>query len=332
MRLYRDELLECDRVGKRIDLSMVDESSLPEAATLQQISHRNVVDVISAVEVDNYVNDPTMRVIEIITPYYKRGSITDVLLRGEVFSTHDAVLITQAALRGLRELHVGHRIAHRDIKSGNILLADDRVHALIADLGVAGRFDKFGEVVAVNNPTIYSPPELLTTGVLTAASDLYSMGLVLRELLGGRFRYENYNRADIVSDLEAGKVPLHAEDLELPIWTPTSLRKVIAKATHIDPKKRFQEAKQLDEALGRIRIANWNSNGAGVWEATHHATPAQKYRMEAKPLTDGMRISLKKRSANGWRRPVGYPDFDTSSFSTREARARFDTANDLAAS
>jgi serine/threonine protein kinase len=332
VRLYHDDLLDCDRVGKRIDLSMVDESSLPEAATLQRISHRNVVDVISAVEVDNYVNDPTMRVIEIITPYYQRGSITDALLRGEVFTTHDAVLITQAALRGLRELHVGHRIAHRDIKSGNILLADNRVHALIADLGVAGRFDASGKVVAVNNPTIYSPPELMTAGYLTAASDVYSMGLVLRELIGGRFMYEKYDRTNIASDLESGRVPLHAEDLEMPLWTPTSLRKILGKATHLDPSRRYQEAKHMDDALAKIRIANWISIGDGLWEVTHHADHSQKYQIQTKPIAGGVEISTKKRNGSNWRRSVGYPDFVTANLTTPEARARFDAVNALAAS
>lgn len=145
VRIYHDEILDCDRVGKQFDLSMVEATVLPEASTLQSISHPNVLEVVSAARVEGY-GDPLMEVIEVITPYYPRGSITDALLRGERFSGAEVLSIMGNALRGVRELHTRHRILHRDLKSGNILLTGAPIFALIADLGVAGRMDEDGLV------------------------------------------------------------------------------------------------------------------------------------------------------------------------------------------
>ena len=145
----------CERVGKRIDLSNLDDV-LPEPSTLQMIDHRNVVPVVAAAYVDGF--PAAFRVVELITPYFPRGSVTDALLRGEKFLPSQAVAIVQAALRGQSELHEVYGIAHRDIKSGNILLADDDSVANVADLGLAGQFDEHGMVPALNNPTLYSPP------------------------------------------------------------------------------------------------------------------------------------------------------------------------------
>jgi len=47
VRVWRDKYLECERVGKRVDLSLLD-GALPEPATLQSISHENIVPIVSA--------------------------------------------------------------------------------------------------------------------------------------------------------------------------------------------------------------------------------------------------------------------------------------------
>ncbi|MFJ2470769.1 protein kinase [Glutamicibacter sp. NPDC087583] len=330
VRLYRDEILKCDVVGKRLDLSMVDEKTLPEASTLKSISHPNVVTVRSASHVDGYVNDPTMRIIEIVTDYYPRGSITDALLKGEFFSGNEAVAIVRNALSGLRELHTKHGICHRDVKSGNILLTDPPVHSLIADLGVAGLFDEKGEVEAVNNPTLYSPPELLTTGVLTAGSDLYSMALVLRELVGGRFPYENYTREGVVHALQRGASPLSSQDLQLPPWAPKTLRRVYSKALHRDPNKRFGSAKDMDSALSKVRIASWKRIDESSWEARKNVDDNFCIRVDVRKTRLGLNMTVRSNRSGKFRRFQGYPDVQVPSLESKEAQQVFDAANTYA--
>lgn len=332
VRKYYDQNLDCELVGKRIDISMVDPNTLPEASTLQSIKHPNVVKIRSAADVDGYVNDPTMKVIEIITDFYPKGSITDAQLRGEKFAGYEAVAIVRSALSGLRELHIQHKICHRDIKGGNILLTDPPINALVADLGVAGKFDSNGFVCAVNNPTLYSPPELLMTGLLSASSDLFSMGLVFRELLGGHFPYENYSRASVEESLQQGDIAVSKEDRELPVWAPRNVRKFYAKAIHSDPKKRFQSAREMDAALAKVRIASWRQTDSNAWEARRLSSQKHCVRVEMKPEKKGYRMSIKSDHTGRFRRYPGIPDEVVDGLASSDAQGVFDAANHLAVS
>lgn len=329
VRRYFDPHLKCERVGKRIDLSMVDSATLPEASTLQSISHPNIVPIVTAADVSGY--DPTMKVIEIVTPFYPRGSITDALLRGEKFAGYQAVTTVRSALLGLRELHISHGICHRDIKSGNILLTDAPIHALVADIGVAGKLNEAGTVPTVGNATLYSPPEF-RSGVLTPSSDLYSMGLILRELLGGAFPYAAYSRHDVYESLDQGENPLSAKDRELPIWAPKSVRAVYAKATHTIPSRRYQTAKDMSAALSKVRIADWRQVSENVWEASHPQASSKRVRVTAETHADGYSMSIKKGSGEKWRRIPNIPDETVPAIDSSAARAVFTTANAFAVS
>lgn len=119
--------------------------------------------------------------------------MADALLCGERFTTHQAIALAQGALLGLGELHERHRVLHRDVKSGNLLITDGVRSLRVGDLGLAGRMDDDGSVPALDNPQLYSPPELVATGRWTRASDLFGMGVVLRELLLGPLPYDSYS-------------------------------------------------------------------------------------------------------------------------------------------
>ena len=327
VRLYHDDLLDVDRVAKRFDRSMLDATILPEARTLQAINHQNVVKVSLAARVDGY--DPTMDVIEIHTPYYRQGSITDALLRNESFAGPEALSIVQSALRGLRELHMTHRVLHRDIKSGNILLDDAPIHALVADIGVAGRMNERGTAPAVRNPTPYSPPEFFTN-VLGVSADLYSMALVLRELLGGRFAYETITRADVIARLEKGQRALTDDVLELPVWAPARLRRFYQKAIALDPAKRYQNARDMSGDLARVTLAIWEQTELNEWTA-HGGLESWLYTVTATPEAGEVRLSMTKLTRSGPRRIPGYPDTVVPSLKHKKAFKFFDQANEIAA-
>lgn len=328
VRLWWDPLLGCHRVGKRIDISgMEHDEVLPEAATLQMIDHPNVLKVVAAATLDGYPKP--MHVIELVTPYLRRGSITDALLRGERFTASQAVGVVQAALRGLAELHEVHGIAHRDIKSGNILLTEDHTVATVADLGLAGLFDDAGAVPALNNPTLYSPPELVLTGVLSRASDLYPLALVLRELLGGNFPYAEYTTAVIHERLIKGKVPVKAAHLTLPVWTPRALRRVINKAGHPSASMRYTTAREMDDALAAAKVADWHEVDAGRWEAGFVHDSTRAVRVDAVALkSGGWSMQTRVDRGRGWRRVT--PDVVVAGVDSAAARGVFDHATAIA--
>lgn len=328
VRLWWDDLLGCHRVGKRMDVSGLEhEEVLPEPATLQMIRHDNVVPVVAAARVDGY--PAPMRVVELVTPYFPRGSVTDALLKGETFLPSEAVAVVQATLRGLAELHEVHGIAHRDMKSGNILLADDHTVAKVADLGLAGRFDQHGKVPAVNNPTLYSPPELISTGQLSRASDLFPLGLVLTELLAGPFPYASYTTSGIAQRLLGGRSPLSSKDVQLPVWTPRPLRRIINKATQRDVSARYQSAREMDTALAAAVIVDWSQVETNAWEAPFTHRRGCRIRVDAHPKRSGeVSIAIRINRGRGWRRDA--TDVLVASVRSAQAQRVFDQATEMA--
>jgi len=326
VRVWWDQNLECYRVGKRVDLSSVD-GVLPEPATLQKIKHDNVVEVLAAPAVEGLI--APLRAIEIITPYYPRGSVTDAFLRGERFSATESVRIVQAGLRGLGHLHEVHRILHRDIKSPNLLL-DDIHMAKVADLGCAGALAADGTVEALDIPTLYSPPELVRTGVLTRASDIYPMGLILLELLRGGFDYEAYPKSVVTDRLLRGMSPLTLEERRRPIWLSRSLRRVLNQALQGQPARRFPTASAMDNALSRARVIDWAETDDHCWEAPYRHHRDRRIRIEAASRRKGgFRLSMHVDRGSGWRRH-GVTDVDVDALDSTVTRRFFDQATDIA--
>lgn len=327
VRVWWDDNLACEHVGKRIDLSGLDDV-LPEPSTLRGIQHDNVVPILVAPTVGGY--PAPMRVVEIVTPYYPLGSLTDAFLRGDRFTPIQSIRIVQAALRGLGHLHEIKSIAHRDVKSGNILLTGDRHVARVADLGCAGRIESDGTVPALGHPTLYSPPEMIGSGVLTRASDVYSMGLVLLELLRGGFNYASYSTLGIAERLMRGFSPLSTSDRIVPVWVSRSLRRVLTKALRSHPSNRYQTASEMDHALSRVTMADWVQTTEMVWEAPFIYHPGWQIRIDAaERRRGGFRLTTRIDRGSGLRR-YGVDDLDVDELGSTAVRNFFDHATDTA--
>jgi serine/threonine protein kinase len=326
VRTWLDNITGGEFCGKRLDISTIDqEGVLLEPALLQQVDHDNVVPVFAAAVVDGYPQP--MRVVEIVMPYYRRGSVTDALLRGERFTVSEACLHAQAALRGLGELHEQHGVLHRDVKSSNLLLTDDAHRLKVGDLGLAGKMDAAGTCPALDNPQLYSPPELVATGVWTRESDVFAMGLVLRELLGGPFPYDDYTTSEISSRLVRGISPLRLDDALLPVWTPRDLRRIVRKATNRRPAARYRTAREIARAISRASTADWTEVSVNRWEAACRQ-PGRRVAVEAARTRAGtVRLSL-LGYRTVWRRVV--PDTVVPALRSAAAAAVFDHATKIA--
>jgi eukaryotic-like serine/threonine-protein kinase len=184
VRKYRNELTDQLLVGKRVGtIGLESTFVVREATLLQQIRHDNLVPVFDVVRVTGLEIPPPMQVLEIIMPFYERGSVCDAFSRGVRFTLVEARDLALAALRGLSELH-DRRILHRDVKTPNLLLADDTTRVKLGDLGVAVPMDEDGTAdVLAHSPQLWTAPETYTVGRIDCRADLYSMGIVFHEVL-----------------------------------------------------------------------------------------------------------------------------------------------------
>lgn len=184
-------------VAVKIFSAMAEPNWAREAEIYQTslLRHKNILGFIATDKRD----DIGMTGYWLVTEYYPMGSLYDFLKRNSM-SMLDAIRMSFSIANGLSHLHVeifGTRakpaIAHRDLKSKNILVKNDGT-CCIADLGMAARYNSNSGIVDVPSNTRvgtrrYLAPETLENKLnlmdfeAVKATDVYSLGLVLWEIL-----------------------------------------------------------------------------------------------------------------------------------------------------
>lgn len=304
VRVYRNEITGQIQVGKRIDILGLDQTvAVREAKLLTTIDHRHVVPVTEVARVTGY--DSAMNVIELVMPYYERGSVFDALQAGERFSLAQARKLTIQALLGAAEIIERYGILHRDHKSPNVLL-DDNGNARIGDLGVAVPMEANGTAEAYPNAQLYSPPETFVTGRASRASEVYQLGLVAFELVNGPLPYDENPIGPVAARLEKGRRGPRPRDLVFQPQVPRRMRGVINKALSIDPADRYQNAAAMIDALRSVKMIDWrqtiDADNEKAWEGASVERPGRRYRVEAKQRRGGGWSLSGLQRVTHWRR------------------------------
>lgn len=163
--------------------------------------------------------------------------------RGETFEPARALSIVRQVASGLAVVHE-RGLVHRDIKPANILFREDGT-AVITDFGIAKELELDSELtqfgIAVGSPA-YSSPEQAQCLELDARTDIYSLGVILLEMLLGHnpFRGANYTQT-VMNHVQQSAPDLPAS---LAVYQPL-LQRMLAK----DPQQRFATCRELLSAL-----------------------------------------------------------------------------------
>src|SRR5262245_41504269 len=163
---------------------------LLEARAISALDHPNVCTLYEIGEADNGRMFLAMAFVE-------GGTLRDRLRAGPLEPLEAALLAAQVA-EGLGAAHA-RGIIHRDVKPGNLLLASGGL-VKIADFGLARLADQ--EPITRDGQTVgtwsYMSPEQIRGEEITAAADLWSLGIVLHEMVTGRRPFRGRNEPDLI--------------------------------------------------------------------------------------------------------------------------------------
>jgi serine/threonine-protein kinase len=184
-----------------------------------------------------------------VMPYVRGESLRQRLVRQAQLPIAEAVGIARDVAEALAYAH-GQGVVHRDIRPENILLESG--HALVADFGIAGVLDSVGgerlsaSGILLGTPAYTSPEQAGGSRVLDGRSDIYSLGCVLYEMLGGEPPFSGATGVAVLARQLAGVVP--------PLRTlrpdvPPGVERAVLRALAKQPEERYATAAELVAAL-----------------------------------------------------------------------------------
>jgi serine/threonine protein kinase len=235
---------------------------IDEAKVAAILNHQNIVQIYDLGKIeDSYC---------IVMEYVRGKDLRSVLSRGGKAGPHvgveHACLITASALSGLSYAHrkrdkgrdIG--IVHRDISPQNIIVSYEG-EVKIVDFGIAKAATKSSETRTgvLKGKLAYMSPEQARGKPLDARSDIFSMGVVLYEMLTGQRLFQGDTDLDTLERVRDARVePLPTE---LKDDVPKELEDILLKSLSREPEGRFQSASEMEEALqGFMRKAGYSTN------------------------------------------------------------------------
>ena len=250
VKVLKDEFTTDEEFIKRFEI---------EAQSAARLTHPNIVSIYDVGSEDN--------LYYIVMELIRGKTLKEIIVeeRGPLpwkWSVNVAIQIASA-------LEMAHKnnIIHRDIKPHNIIITEDGI-AKVTDFGIAK---------AVSNSTItafgttigsvhYFSPEHARGGYTDAKSDLYSLGVVMYEMVTGRVPFD----ADTPVSVALKHMQEEPEEpIELNPNLPIAVNKIIMKALKKDTTLRYQSATDM---LADLRRALKNPNGDFVEEREYDAT------------------------------------------------------------
>jgi serine/threonine protein kinase len=249
-----------------------------------------------------------------MTPFFSLGDMDDLLSRGLPGDIR-AIQLVSNALEGLSHLHV-HEYIHRDLKPQNILIGDSG-EAVIGDFGSVKKLGPGGSgIPGSGHSLLYTPPESFDGGLYTKSGDIYQVGILLYQLLGGFLPYDglkwlnkkelaehdriedSVDRSIYVDSVLKSRIKQSAiVNLQtLPSWVCVPLRRIINAACNLDASRRFGSASDFLSKLHSIKshVLDWQVKDG---MPTLHS----KTSFRLVPDDESQQYTVEKKVSAGWR-------------------------------
>lgn len=217
------------------------QSIIAERPVLMSIDHPNVVPVRDIVVEGSKLS--------IVCDLVQGQSLNQYLAGQETLSSSEACYISAQAAHALSAIHT-RNIIHRDLKPTNILLDQTAFPAVlkVADFGLAKLIDsslRHSQTTALADASAYTAPEILSGIAATPQSDIYSLGIILYELLCGITPFDGLAGGSI-TQTRLAQSPGRPEGLDNRLWA------IIDQMTAIDPVNRPNQASDIAVYLEQL--------------------------------------------------------------------------------
>ncbi|HEX7254330.1 MAG TPA: Stk1 family PASTA domain-containing Ser/Thr kinase [Gaiellaceae bacterium] len=230
-----------------------------EAKNAAGLSHPNIVSIYDRGEAEG--------TYYIAMEYLEGRSLKDRIVAEGALPIDAAIDATRQILRALGFAHRGG-VVHRDVKPHNVLLAPDGSERRykVTDFGIsrtsASQMTEAGSIVGTAQ---YLSPEQARGAPVDQRSDIYSVGIVLYELLTGKLPFTGETPLEIAMK-HLSEIPKPPSALRPEV--SVDLDMVVLRALAKDPAERFESAEEMDRELGRVAA------GSGVTAETADAATA----------------------------------------------------------
>lgn len=255
-----------------------------EARTVARLSHPNIIPIYYTGKTANHL--PYI-VMEFITGGSLHNQLQKLAQQGRLQTPVETLQQMRKIIEALGKMHQSG-IVHRDLKPANILLRDEAT-PLLADLGIASVSDattKLTRTGTTLGTPAYMSPEQVRGQELDGRSDLYTMGIILYQLLSGQLPFTAQNQVEYLRHhLRTPPPPLRQVKPDLASETG----QLVDKCLHKEPEKRFQTAEEMLTAVDRaIRAEQKNPTVSLIPSATLPTIKeAEIYSSAPRPATSG---------------------------------------------
>lgn len=215
-----------------------------EARAVAAVNHPHVVAVHSTGEDDQHRPYMVMELIDGL-------SIAEHLQKHGAFLPRAAATLAEQAARGLAAAHASGLI-HRDVKSSNILMERKSDAAKVIDFGLVREDTQETKLtmdgMLAGTPAYISPEQIVNPSTVDACTDVYSLGIVLYEMLTGTVPFRGVVRMTLQQVQHAEPQPPR----QLNDAIPRDLQTICLKAIEKDPDRRYRSANEFGDDLQRF--------------------------------------------------------------------------------
>lgn len=209
-----------------------------EAISASSLNHPNIVEMYDVGEDDGKYF--------IVMEYVEGRTLKNLIKKRGALTLPEVIDIMLQLTSGIAHAHESY-IIHRDIKPQNVMILEDGT-VKITDFGIAMALNsnELTQTNSVMGSVHYLPPEQANGTGATVKSDIYSLGILMFELLTGKLPFKGENAVEIAIKQMKDNIPRVCainEDI------PQSIENVILKACAKNPKNRYNSAMQMHEDI-----------------------------------------------------------------------------------